>query len=207
MNTVFQGILLGLSIAAPIGPTNIEIIRRGLKHGWKSATSFYLGVIVALVIYLLFAVFGLAVLTQSKIFNISVLFFGVLVLFYLSYNSFKDFFAKKELDLSGKVDSKKNFIPGIILTISNPAVLLFWTGIMGASLASSSNSLTNGLALSFGILVGVVIFAFILIPIIHGGRRFITQKNFKYVSLASGLILLYFAIKFGYRFIAMVFNI
>lgn len=207
MNTVIQGIILGLSIAAPIGPTNIEIIRRGLKHGWKSAASFYLGVIVALVIYLLFAVFGLSVLTQSKVFNIIILFFGVLVLFFLSYNSIKDFFAKKELSLSGEVDSKKNFVPGIILTISNPAVLLFWTGIMGASLASGSSSLLNGLMLSFGILVGVVIFALILIPIIHGGRKFIAQKNFKYVSLASGLILLYFAIKFGYKFITTVFQI
>ena len=40
MKIVLNGILLGLSITAPIGPTNIEVIRRGLKEGWKSAFIF-----------------------------------------------------------------------------------------------------------------------------------------------------------------------
>src|SRR3989338_5537311 len=127
METIVQGIILGLSIAAPIGPTNIEIIRRGLKNGWKSAVAFYFGVMVALIIYLSLVVLGLSFLTQSRLFNILLSSFGVLVLFYLSYGSLKDFFNKKELNLSGKAESGKNFIQGIILTISNPVVLLFWT--------------------------------------------------------------------------------
>lgn len=204
MNTVLSGVLLGLSITAPIGPTNIEVIRRGLKEGWKSSASFCLGVMVALIVYLLLVVFGLSLLTQSKIFNIILLFFGVIVLFYLSYNAVKDFFKNKELDISGKVESKKHFIPGIILTISNPAVLLLWTGIMGADLASSTASFSRGLFLSIGILIGVVIFFTFLISLIYRGRKFINQKNFKYVSLVAGLILLYFAIKFGYKFITAI---
>ena len=54
MKIVLNGILLGLSITAPIGPTNIEVIRRGLKEGWKSAFIFCIGVMVALIIYLIF---------------------------------------------------------------------------------------------------------------------------------------------------------
>ena len=205
MNIILSGLLLGLSITAPVGPTNIEVIRRGLKESWKSSASFCLGVIVALIIYLLLVIFGLSFLTQSKLFNLILLFFGVLVLFYLSYNAVRDFFKKKELDLSGETDNRKNFVSGIILTISNPAVLLLWTGIMGANLASSSASLSKGLLLSFGILIGVVIFFTFLISLIHGGRRFINQKNFKYVSLVAGLVLLYFAIKFSTQFITAIF--
>ena len=103
MITVIEGIILGLSIAAPIGPTNIEIIRRGLKNGWKSAASFYLGVLVALSTYLIFALIGLSYLTKIPIFNLLLLVFGVLVLFYLSYNSIKDFFSKKKINISGNL--------------------------------------------------------------------------------------------------------
>lgn len=199
MGVIIQGILLGLSIAAPIGPTNIEIIRRGLKEGWRSSALFFLGVLVALIIYLTIVVLGLSVLTQSKVFNLILLTLGVVVLLYLSYNSFKDFLKSKELDLSGNVNSKSNFLPGIVLTISNPVVLLFWTGIMGADLASSNSSLTRGLSLSFGILVGAIMFTVGLILLVHGGKRFITQKNFKYITLTAGIVLLYFAINFGIK--------
>jgi len=40
MNTIIRGIILGLSITAPVGPTNIEVIRRGMRDGWKSAVTF-----------------------------------------------------------------------------------------------------------------------------------------------------------------------
>ena len=73
-NIILQGILLGLAITAPIGPINIEVIRRGLKEGWKSASMFCLGVMVALIIYLMLVVLGLSFLTQSKIFNSLLLF-------------------------------------------------------------------------------------------------------------------------------------
>jgi arginine exporter protein ArgO len=36
-----------------------------------------------------------------------------------------------------EVDSNVHFVPGIVLTISNPVILLLWTGIMGADLAAS----------------------------------------------------------------------
>ncbi len=150
-----------------------------------------------MVIYLVLVVFGLSFLTQSRIFNIALLFFGVLVLLYLSYNSLKDFLDKKDFDLSGKVDSAKNFIPGILLTISNPAVLLVWTGVMGADLASRQSSFAEGILLSLGILIGVLILLSGLIMLIHLGKRYLHKKTLRYASLIAGLILLYFAIDFG----------
>ena len=206
MDTILRGILLGLSITAPVGPTNIEIIRRGLKEGWKSAFIFCIGVMVALIIYLVLVVFGLSFLTESEIFNIILLIFGVIVLFYLAYNAFKDFFKNKELEFSGEINSRKHFIPGIVLTLSNPAVLLLWTGIMGADLASRKGSFQEGLVLSLGILLGVLIFFVCLTALIYGGARFINRKNFKYVSLVAGVMLLYFGLNFGYKLIMKFFH-
>ena len=207
MKIVLNGILLGLSITAPIGPTNIEVIRRGLKEGWKSAFIFCIGVMVALIIYLILVAFGLSFLTESELFNTILLIFGVIVLFYLAYNAIKDFFKNKELVFSGEVNSKKHFIPGIVLTLSNPAVLLLWTGIMGADLAANKSTYLEGLLLCTGILIGVLIFFIALTALIHGGARFINRKNFKYISLIAGLILLYFGLKFGYKLINEVFEV
>ena len=198
MSTLLRGILLGLSITAPIGPTNVEVIRRGAQQGWKSARAFCLGVIVALVIYLLLVVLGLSFLTESELFNIVLTTLGVLVLAYLSYNALKDFFTGREIEFEEVGSGKGHFVPGIVLTISNPAILLLWTGIMGADLAASGASLSQGLMLSIGILMGVILFFTILIFLIHYGRKFLQQRVIKYVSLAAGVVLFLFCVRFAY---------
>jgi len=198
MSIILRGILLGLSITAPIGPTNIEVIRRGMREGWRSARAFCLGVVVALVIYLLLVVLGLSFLTESKIFNVLLTILGVIVLAYLSYNSLKDFFSGQEIELGERESGNKHFFSGIVLTISNPAVLLLWTGIMGADLAASGSSLSQGLMLSIGILVGVFIFFTALIFLIHFGRKFLQQRYLRYVSLLAGIVLLGFCVRFAY---------
>jgi threonine/homoserine/homoserine lactone efflux protein len=203
MGTVIRGIILGLSITAPIGPTNVEVIRRGVKEGWRSAFVFCLSVMVALVLYLLLVVFGLSFLTESTVFNTLLTAFGVVVLAYLSYNSFSDFFTGEEIDASGEVDSNAHFVPGIVLTISNPAILLLWTGIMGADLAASRSSFGEGLSLGLGILIGVFLFFVCLTALIHYGRRFLQQRYFRYVSLVAGIVLLYFCVRFAYSFLTL----
>jgi threonine/homoserine/homoserine lactone efflux protein len=122
MSTIIRGIILGLSITAPIGPTNIEIIRRGAQEGWRSARAFCMGVIVALVIYLLLVVLGLSFLTDSELFNTVLTLLGVIVLAYLSCNSLRDFFSGREIELArpGRteraggegVSSNRHFLPG-----------------------------------------------------------------------------------------------
>ena len=198
MSTILRGIVLGLSITAPIGPTNVEVIRRGAQEGWRSARAFCLGVIVALVIYLLLVVLGLSFLTESKTFNTLLTILGVIVLAYLSFNSLRDFVSGAAIEFDEVGSGKEHFLPGIVLTISNPAILLLWTGIMGADLAASGASLGQGLTLGVGILIGVVIFFTALIFLIHYGRRFLRQRYIKYVSLLAGIVLMGFCVRFAY---------
>lgn len=204
MSTLIRGIVLGLSITAPIGPTNIEVIRRGTKEGWRAAAVFCLGVMVALILYLLLATFGLSFLTESAVFNTILTSLGVVVLAYLSYNAFRDFFAGTELKLDETASGNQHFVPGVVLTISNPAILLLWTGIMAADLAASRASIDQGLLLSFGILIGVAVFFTILTLLIHYGRKFLRQRYFKYVSLVAGVVLLVFCVRFAYDLLGSV---
>ena len=204
MNVVLQGLLLGLSISLPVGPTNIEVLRRGLKEGWKSAALFVLGNLVALIFYLVLIIFGLSFLTQSKIFNTLLSLFGIIVLFYLSYSALKDFFNQNQFEINTKTDSKKNFLPGVILTISNPVVLLFWTGILSSSFNNRQQSLFNGFLLSLGIILGDIIFFIFYIFLIHKGRKLLNKNTFRYFSLVAGLILIYFGINFGIKFINLI---
>jgi threonine/homoserine/homoserine lactone efflux protein len=199
MNSIVRGIILGLSITAPIGPTNIEIIRRGTKGGWRAAMKFSLGVMIALILYLTLVTFGLTFFTQSPTIHSVLTLVGVVVLLYLAYHSIKDFFTGRELNLEGQQKGEHHFISGVILTLANPAVLLLWTGIMGADLASQKTTSHQGFLLSAGILIGVSTFFTALNILLHFSRRILHQKYFRFVSLAAGLVLLYFCIRFAWE--------
>lgn len=202
MDTILRGIILGLSITAPIGPTNVELIRRGTREGPRATVAFWLGVMVALVIYLLLVVFGLSFLTESPLFNTLLTGFGVIVLAYLAYSSFKDYAAGGEIAAEAEASGNRHFVPGIVLTLSNPAVLLLWTGIMGADLAASRASMGEGLLLSLGILIGVAVFFVALTAVIHYGRRLLQRRYLRYVSLVAGIVQMVSCLKFGYGLVS-----
>jgi threonine/homoserine/homoserine lactone efflux protein len=201
MPLLFEGIILGLSVAAPIGPTNIEMIRRGLKGGFWSCVLFAAGVEVALVAYLVAIFGGLSFLTEVELFNVILSAFGVLVLFYMGVENIKDAFERHSLNLDTKGQDDRHFVSGILLTITNPAVLLFWSGIIGANVAARDFSLRNSLMISGGILIGVTIWFLALSALLHGGRKYITPKVFRYVSAVAGLVLIGFGLSFGYRIV------
>jgi threonine/homoserine/homoserine lactone efflux protein len=199
ISIVTNGILLGLSITAPIGPTNIEVIRRGVKYGWKASFAFCVGVMFALLLYLSLVIMGFSFLTESTLFKNIMSGAGVVVLGYLIYISIKDFFKQAAIEIGEAQTSNKNLVQGFSLTICNPAILVLWTGIMGASLSSSSlKTYHYSILLCTGIIIGVIIFFIALIFIIHKGRSYLGKQYFRYVSLASGLVLAFFFVKFGY---------
>jgi threonine/homoserine/homoserine lactone efflux protein len=199
MSSIIEGIILGLSVAAPVGPTNIEMIRRGLKSGFWSCILFAAGVKVALIAYLTAVFAGLSFLTEVELFSTVLSFFGVIVLFYLGYTSIKDFFNRHNLTIEGDGRDSNHLVSGILLTIANPAVLLFWSGIIGANIATREFNLNSSLLVSGGILIGVSIWFLFLSTMIHAGRKYITPRVFGYISLGAGLVLIGFGLNFGYR--------
>ncbi len=201
MPLILEGIVLGLSVAAPIGPTNIEMIRRGLKGGFWCCVLFAAGVELALVAYLAAIFGGLSFLTEVELFNVILSAFGILVLFYMGYVNIKDAFEQHNLNIDAREQDDRHFISGILLTITNPAVLLFWSGIIGANVAARDFSLQNSLMISGGILIGVTIWFLALSALLHGGRRYITPRVFGYISAIAGLVLIGFGLSFGYRIV------
>lgn len=137
-----SGFLIGMSLVLELGTGNLGLIRTGITKGFLTAFIFSLGCAVGDLVYAVLSVLGIALLLQSSsVFQIVLWVGGTIMLCYLTYQAFKEFFSPKPLNLEGKGIEKKSlwafFITGIWLVVSAPTALV-WFATVGGSVVSST---------------------------------------------------------------------
>jgi threonine/homoserine/homoserine lactone efflux protein len=200
--TLLQNIILGLSLAAPIGPVNLEIIKRGLNAGFTQAFLTGMGANFADATYLTLIFFGLTSFLNIALLKIALGIGGSIILIYLGFTSAKDFFP--EYAAAGNRQKrifKNSFVTGYFLAVSSPMTIVWWTGVFGALLASQTDVQTNLSAFlsCLTILLGCFIWVIFLATALHWGKKIINDKMVGLISLIAGSCLIVFGIYFLYR--------
>jgi threonine/homoserine/homoserine lactone efflux protein len=210
--SLLQNILLGLTLAAPIGPVNLEIIKRGLNSGFKQAFLMGTGAMCADTTYLILIFFGLTSFLNFSFMKIFLGIAGSFILIYLGVLSVRDFFSStdqhKELNNapSSRRLFKSSFVTGYVLAISSPMTIVWWTGVFGALLAAQTQTQTNISAFfsCLSILLGCFLWVFFLSTTLHWGKKIINEKFTRLISFFAGLFLILFGLYFLYRSYALV---
>ena len=205
-----QNILLGLTLAAPIGPVNLEIIKRGLNSGFRQAFLTGTGAMCADATYLTLIFFGLTAFLNIAFMKIILGVAGSLILIYLGWVSAKEFFHKAApADNPTRRVFKSSFFTGYALAISSPMTIVWWTGVFGALLASQTSIETNLSAFlsCLSILLGCFIWVLFLAIALHWGKKIINEKMVDFISLTAGTFLIVFGIYFLYRTIVLILNV
>jgi threonine/homoserine/homoserine lactone efflux protein len=200
--SLLQNILLGLTLAAPIGPVNLEIIKRGLNSGFKQAFLTGAGAMSADATYLTVIFFGLTAFLNITFMKIFLGIAGSIILIYLGAISVKDFFRiVKSNSKSPQRLFESSFATGYVLAISSPMTIVWWTGVFGALLASQTNSPTNLTAFfsCLSILLGCFLWVFSLAAALHFGKKIINEKTTGFISLIAGIFLIGFGLYFMYQ--------
>ncbi|KYC88414.1 MULTISPECIES: LysE family translocator [Bacillaceae] len=199
---VLSYIVLGLSLSIPVGPINIEMIKRGIKNGFWHSWAVGLGGMSADIVLMLLIYFGVSTYLTTPMAQLIMWIFGFLILVYLGYESIRDAF--KEVTISDEVEKEtksKSFISGFLIAISNPLNIIFWIGIYGSVLTTTLNTIGTGQALlySSAIFVGIAAWDLTVATSVNFGRKFANQRFLKWLSVIAGLVLIGFGVSFGYR--------
>jgi threonine/homoserine/homoserine lactone efflux protein len=207
MLDIIRNIVLGITLAAPVGPVNIEIIKRGLKHGFYPAFLLSLGAVSADATYLLAVYFGLCGFIHIPLVKTGIWIAGAFVLVYLGSLSIKEYFGRIDFQRTNARANRSSFAAGYLITLSNPMTIVWWVGIFGAVIGGSFQGTSKTLTLlnSFMIIVGALLWFFGLCLLLHWGKRFINEKNMRYVSLFAGVAIFGFGLYFGYRAAVSIF--
>jgi len=114
------------------GPGLFAIISNALSSGLKNTSFLVIGMVIGDIVFLLLAIFGLsAIASILGDFFIIVKYIGGMYLLYLGY---KIITTKEEEETNiREIKSlawKKNFIAGLLITLSNPKVIFFYLGFL-----------------------------------------------------------------------------
>ncbi len=204
--SLLQNILLGLSLAAPIGPVNMEIIKRGLNSGFKQAFLTGAGAMSADTTYLTLIFFGLTSFLNITLMKIILGSAGSIILIYLGLISAKEFFYKAAIaENQPRRLFSNSFITGYVLAISSPMTIVWWTGVFGALLTSQTHAQTNLSAFlsCLSILLGCFLWVASFTLALHWGRKIISEKITGYISLIAGV----FLVGFGFYFLHQAYKL
>jgi threonine/homoserine/homoserine lactone efflux protein len=184
-----QGAVLGLSVAAPVGPIGILCIRRTLGEGRWVGLACGLGAATADSLYGLVAGLGLSVvasaLTSAQIVLRVV---GCLYLAYLGVVTLRAAPADHEAAVPGGRRALLAWGQTTLLTLSNPATIMSF-----AAMFSALGPTPSATQLVAGVFVGSAAWWLLLSSVVARLRARVRPVHLGWINKGSGVILLGFA--------------
>mgnify|MGYP000931804881 CR=1 FL=1 len=192
-------VVLSLIFCATPGAVNTQVLRVGVTGGFRRAFGVETGSIVGDMCWAVIALAGLAIIWNNMTARVILAVIGATFLLYLAYQGFQDA-RRREMT---EVDAPKghtDFVTGVIMSFANPFQIPFWIGIGSTSIAviMSDPELMDFVIFYLGYLVGAMIWGTSYSALIGHGRRYITPKLFRALSMICALVLLYFAFNLLY---------
>lgn len=201
---LLQKLLLGVTLAAPIGPVSIEMIKRGLKSGFWAAFNIRLGGAIGNTVCLLGAFFGLSALQGYNWVFTALGILGSILLLYMAVTTlikaFKPIYIEGPgLSSSDKHPLMQSLVLGLMLAIFNPIGVMFWLGIFANDVDPNQTIGLYEFFINFQIIIGVLLWGAFLSFMLAVGRKSLNPTILRAVTLGSGLVLFYFGAKYGYQ--------
>ncbi len=187
----FKGIIIGISIAAPVGPIGILCIKRSLTRGYAAGFATGLGAALADLIYAIIAGFGLTAVSSFLIKQQPFLYFiGGLVLTALGFKTLASPSIIQPLTTKGK-SFISTTLETMILTLTNPfTILAFVAAFAGIGLGAESHDYSSALLLCLGVFLGSALWFIALSTTIAFFRSKCSPSVIARINTISGFFLI-----------------
>lgn len=187
--------MLGISLAVPVGPIKLEMIKRGLSGGFWPSWLVGLGAVSADFIFMLIIFLGLSPFLQSTFVQITMLVVGIIMLMFLGISTIRTAWSQQRiLSVKQEKPEHKPYWTGFILALMNPFNFLFWFGIYGGTLQNmpSDTEWRVNAYLSLFIIAGIILWNINVAFTVHFFRTLINDITVRVMTALAGAGLLGF---------------
>jgi threonine/homoserine/homoserine lactone efflux protein len=194
LSLLLRGMLLGLSIAAPVGPIGLLCIRRTLASGRVTGFVSGLGAATADLLYGCVAAFGLTaisgVLTEQTFWMRLI---GGIFLLYLGAQIFRAGPASHAARADGR-GLLGAYLSTLLLTITNPATILSFAAMFAALGAGSSGDYGAAMLVATGVFLGSAAWWLLLSGGVSLFRARFDERRLRLVNRISGAMIVGFGL-------------
>ncbi len=202
------GIAVGALYCAPVGPVNLEIVRRGLTVGFLAAFLVALGSVIGDSFWAAVGILGSGLLMESLPLRVVIGFIGVLILLFLSWSAFRASAQNPDYRLSDPPRKRVGFAVGVALSMANPFAVFFWlwlaaSGAMASVGVDSSHHVAR-VWFFIGLVAGAILYGLALSGIVAWSRRFISAHLMRKINIGAAIGLLALAVVMTVRILRLV---
>jgi threonine/homoserine/homoserine lactone efflux protein len=204
LGIVVRGMLLGLSLAVPLGPINLEIIRRGLSIRPRAGYVIGLGACTCDGLYALLAGLSLSALLRAQALVVVCQAAGALLLGWLAWGALRHGWRQWHAagtSLPGGAPPQlgahallRGYLTGVAMTATSPLNVIFWLTVPARFFAGQPVTPPLVLLTSASVLLGTFCWVTSLTLLLTLGRRLLSPPLLALISLAGGLGLAGFAL-------------
>jgi len=193
-NFFLQGLLIGFSIAAPVGPIGVLCIRRSLADGARAGLVVGLGAATADAAYGCVAAFGL---TAVSSFLVGQQFWlGLIGGLFLCWLGVRTFMSPPATDAAKAQGDRLAtiYFSTLLLTLTNPATILSFVAVFAGMGLGAAPDYRSASILVLGVFLGSAIWWLILSNGVSLFRARVTPQWMQGINRFSGGILIAFGL-------------
>lgn len=194
LNFLFKGVVIGFSIAAPVGPIGVLCIRRSLADGRQIGLATGLGAATADAIYGGVTAFGLTAVSSFLVgqrFWLDVL--GGLFLCYLGIGTFLGTPAEQKGEVRGS-SFISAYATTLFLTLANPMTILSFVAVFAGFGLGAAPDYFSASTLVAGVFLGSALWWLFLSNTVARLRSGVGSGWLRIVNRLSGSIILAFGL-------------
>jgi len=195
LGLILKGLVLGFSIAAPVGPIGVLCIRRTLVNGFRSGLVSGLGAATADAIYGTIAAAGLTLVADFLVRQ--QLWLGLLGGGLLVFLGIKTLLTapRPEDNALGKDNPGGNYFSTLLLTLSNPMTIFMFAAIFGGmSVQTGAVYRFNAFLLVLGVFTGSALWWLSLSAAVSLLREKVNTRLMVWVNRLAGAVITGFGV-------------
>ncbi len=189
-----KSILIGLSIAAPVGPIGLLCIQRSLGHGARIGFISGLGAAAADACYGALGAFGIGALTHAFVALAAPLALaGALFLAWMGLKMLRATPPERAAGTGDPARALPAFASVFLLTLSNPLTILSFIAIFATLSGGEALSGADGLLMVLGVFCGSALWWLALSLGVATVRHRLDARAMHWIDRTAGVVLLGFA--------------
>jgi threonine/homoserine/homoserine lactone efflux protein len=192
---LWKGLLIGLAIAAPVGPIGVLCIRRTLAEGQLAGFVVGMGAATADALYGAIAALGISAVSSRLVAHQELIRLGGgAFLLYLGWRTLRAAPSDRAARLAGR-GLWTVYGSAVLLTLTNPATILSFVAVFaGIGLVEAADDRGGALIIVLGVFLGSAAWWLFLSNLVALFRRALTPARQRWINRLSGGVLLAFGV-------------